>query len=67
MLELKPNCERCNKELQQDDDEAYICSYECTFCEECCQSDLDFTCPNCFGALVKRPPRTAENPEFNSS
>ena len=32
MLELRPNCEMCDRDLPPDDDQARICSYECTFC-----------------------------------
>ena len=31
MLELRPNCEWCDKDLAPDSDEARICSYECTY------------------------------------
>ncbi len=55
-LELRASCERCNAELAPDG-EAYICSYECTFCAECVAA-LDRVCPNCGGELVRRPRRT---------
>ena len=32
MLELRPNCELCDKDLPPDAADARICSYECTFC-----------------------------------
>jgi hypothetical protein len=32
MLELRPNCECCNKDLPPHAPEAMICSFECTFC-----------------------------------
>jgi hypothetical protein len=35
MLELRPNCEYCDKDLPPDAVDARICSYECTFCAEC--------------------------------
>lgn len=35
MLEIRPNCEHCDKDLPNQSDEAVICSFECTFCEEC--------------------------------
>lgn len=54
-MEMKPKCEKCHKELQQDG-LAYICSYECTYCEEC-TIKLENTCPNCGGELVRRPRR----------
>jgi hypothetical protein len=31
-LQLRPNCEYCNKDLPPHATEARICSYECTFC-----------------------------------
>ena len=31
MLELRPNCECCDKDLPPDSREAFICSFECTF------------------------------------
>jgi hypothetical protein len=31
MLELRPNCECCDKDLPPDSPEAFICSFECTF------------------------------------
>ncbi|MGO7163955.1 DUF1272 domain-containing protein, partial [Rhizobium johnstonii] len=30
MLELRPNCECCDKDLPPDSIEARICTYECT-------------------------------------
>lgn len=54
-MEMKPNCEKCNAELQQDGI-AYVCSYECTYCEEC-TIKLENICPNCGGELVRRPRR----------
>lgn len=57
MLELRPNCECCSKDLPASTSEAYICSFECTFCKTCTESNLNFTCPNCDGQLVVRPAR----------
>ncbi|MEH7307978.1 DUF1272 domain-containing protein [Neobacillus drentensis] len=54
-LEMRKVCERCNKPLV-DDGDAYICTYECTFCSEC-NNEMDSNCPNCGGELVKRPRR----------
>ena len=54
-LVMKGSCERCNRVLQRGD-EAYICSYECTFCA-LCSHELDFVCPNCGGKQVLRPTR----------
>jgi uncharacterized protein len=57
MLELRPNCECCNRNLLPDSPEAMICTYECTFCRDCAQSRLGGVCPNCGGNLVARPIR----------
>ena len=56
-LELKQACEGCGAELAADG-EAYICSYECTFCSGCA-AELDGVCRNCGGELVPRPRRVA--------
>jgi uncharacterized protein len=56
MLELRPNCECCDRELPPDA-EARICSFECTFCERCAETVFANTCPNCGGGLVPRPIR----------
>ena len=37
-LELRPNCEYCDKDLPPDASEARICSFECTFCADCVES-----------------------------
>jgi uncharacterized protein len=57
MLELRPNCECCNKDLLPESIEARICSFECTFCLSCAESVLGGKCPNCGGELVSRPRR----------
>jgi uncharacterized protein len=59
MLELRPNCECCNKDLPPESPQAMICTYECTFCRDCTQSRLGGICPNCGGNLVTRPIRPA--------
>jgi uncharacterized protein len=60
MLELRPNCEWCDKDLPPDAADARICSYECTFCAACVETHLHNVCPNCGGGFEKRPirPRT---------
>ncbi len=60
MLELRPGCECCNKDLPAHSIEARICSFECTFCAECAQTKLQDICPNCGGELVSRPRRPAD-------
>lgn len=57
MLELRPNCECCDKDLPAASAEARICSFECTFCADCAGTVLQGTCPNCGGELVTRPRR----------
>jgi uncharacterized protein len=56
-LQLRPNCEYCDKDLPPASTEAYICSYECTFCRDCVQNRLHNVCPNCGGGLAPRPIR----------
>jgi hypothetical protein len=60
MLQLRPNCECCDKDLPPDSTDAYICTFECTFCASCTQNALKGECPNCGGELVRRPRRPAE-------
>jgi hypothetical protein len=57
MLELRPNCEGCDKDLPPDSVDARICSFECTFCATCADSVLGGRCPNCGGELLARPRR----------
>ncbi len=61
MLEIRPNCELCEKDLPADSLEACICSYECTFCTTCVEDALSNVCPNCGGGFEFRPvrPKTA--------
>lgn len=59
MLELRPNCECCDKDLAPQSREAMICTFECTFCADCATGVLKGICPNCAGELVRRPVRTA--------
>ena len=60
MLELRPNCECCDKDLLPDSEEAMICSFECTFCRDCVENALNGRCPNCGGNFVSRPIRPAD-------
>jgi hypothetical protein len=57
MLQLRPNCEYCDKDLPPNSLEARICSYECTFCADCVATILFNVCPNCGGGFVPRPVR----------
>ncbi len=66
MLELRPTCEHCNKELPPNSTEAMICTYECTFCKPCVDNILDNVCPNCGGGFCKRPIRPSNNLKGNN-
>lgn len=59
MLQLRPGCECCDRDLPPDSPDARICSFECTFCVSCAESRLAGVCPNCGGELVARPRRPA--------
>lgn len=60
MLEIRPNCEWCNKDLATDATDAMICTFECTFCNHCVETLLENTCPNCGGNFQPRPIRPNE-------
>lgn len=60
MLQLRPGCECCDRDLPPDSPEARICSFECTFCRACAEGVLGGRCPNCGGELVPRPRRPPE-------
>lgn len=66
MLQLRPNCECCDKDLPPESLDARICSFECTFCVTCAETVLHGKCPNCGGAMMPRPTRVggalARNP-----
>ena len=57
MLEIRPNCECCDRDLPNGAPDARICTFECTFCVECTEKRLGGICPNCGGDLVLRPTR----------
>jgi hypothetical protein len=57
MLELRPTCEHCRRDLPPASTEARICSFECTFCADCVRDVLEDACPNCGGGFVPRPVR----------
>jgi hypothetical protein len=59
MLQLRPNCECCNRDLPPESVEAVICTFECTFCADCATNVLKGECPNCGGEMVRRPRRPA--------
>ncbi len=60
MLQLRPNCECCDRDLPAGAHDALICSFECTFCRDCADLRLSGICPNCGGELVQRPRRPAD-------
>jgi hypothetical protein len=57
---MRPDCEACGRALPPDAQEAWICSFECTFCSDCAQARLGGSCPNCGGNLERRPTREAK-------
>lgn len=60
MLEQRPACENCGKSLSNENGEAMICTFECTFCAACVKAILHNVCPNCGGGFEKRPIRPKE-------
>jgi hypothetical protein len=56
-LELRPNCEYCDIDLPPESADARICTYECTFCANCVETQLFNVCPNCGGGFQPRPIR----------
>lgn len=60
MLQLRPSCECCNADLPPDAQDAFICTFECTFCRSCTANILKGKCPNCGGELLQRPRRPQE-------
>ncbi len=54
-LNMKPSCERCAAQLPPSAN-AFICSFECTFCPACAAAS-HHVCPNCGGELRVRPRR----------
>jgi len=67
MLELRPTCEHCQKQLLPTSSDALICSYECTFCKSCVENLLNHICPNCGGNFVSRPIRPSQEWRKNTS
>jgi len=58
-LELRPNCEGCDRDLPPNSLDARICTFECTFCADCVETRLSSVCPNCGGGFAPRPIRPA--------
>jgi hypothetical protein len=59
VLELRPNCECCGRDLPPAAVDAFICTYECTWCGDCVERFPGRACPNCGGNLSSRPIRPA--------
>ncbi len=57
MLEIRPYCEHCGKHLAVTSTEAMICSFECTYCQNCAKEVFQNVCPSCGGNFEKRPIR----------
>ncbi|SIS97718.1 hypothetical protein SAMN05421759_108100 [Roseivivax lentus] len=68
MLEIRPNCEWCDKDLPPDAPDARICSYECTYCAKCVEDVLHNVCATCGGGFVQRPirPRSSNRTGVNT-
>ena len=52
---MKDSCQQCGTALGWQD-EALICSYECTWCPDCATANNGL-CRNCGGNLQPRPRR----------
>src|SRR5258708_16130578 len=59
-LQLRPNCEYCDKDLPPNATDARICTFECTFCADCVETKLHNVCPNCGGGFLPPPIRPAK-------
>lgn len=55
MIDYRPGCENCDKDLAVTSTEAMICAFECTFCRDCVTDVLHNVCPNCSGGFENRP------------
>ena len=55
MLEMRPDCEGCGRDLPPDHQDVLICSFECTWCIDC----AGLACRNCGGEFAMRPVRAA--------
>ena len=60
-LDLRPNCELCNKDLPPQSNVARICTYECTYCAKCAEDVLHNVYINCGGNLTPRPIRPVKS------
>ena len=57
MLEIRPCCEHCGKDLPNESTEVMICSFECTYCKDCAIGIFENVCPSCDGNFSNRPIR----------
>jgi hypothetical protein len=57
MLDMRPDCECCEANLDLSGTNARTCSFDCTFCASRPEGTLMGKCPNCAGALAPRPAR----------
>ena len=55
MLELRPSCECCDKDLPPAATDAMICTFECTFCRDCVNEKLNANVPIVVGILRHVP------------
>jgi uncharacterized protein len=62
MLELRPGCECCDRDLPPASADARICSYECTFCADCAETVLKGICPQ----LRRQSCRSPDPARFNA-
>jgi uncharacterized protein len=65
MLQMRPGCECCDRDLPAESTDAWICSFECTFCSDCVETKLAGRCPNCGGLFQQRPTRVGAPLERN--
>src|SRR3984893_10521432 len=56
-LQLRPNCEYCDKDLPPDATVARICSCRSACCVDCAESSLHNVWPNCGVGFARRPIR----------
>jgi len=57
MLDVRPCCEHCDKDLPNTATDAMICSFECTYCRVCAFEVFKNVCPSCGGNFERRPIR----------
>lgn len=60
MLQIRPNCERCDSDLPAHMPNAVICTFECTWCHDCNNTVFKGVWHNCSGDLTPRPTRSLE-------